>query len=75
MRSYGKNLEHIRESESQGMKLVKFYGGHGFTYFVVKKRKIEVIFVDKMGKIVHQFTRKKSKKSKSKKRLTFRSTK
>ena len=75
MRSYGKNLEHIRESESRGMKLVKFYGGHGFTYFVVKKRKIEVMFVNKKGKIVHQFTRRKSKKSDSTKRLTFRSTK
>ena len=75
MRSYGKDLEHVRESESRGMKLVKFYGGHGFTYFVVKKRKIEVMFVNKKGKIVHQFTRKKSKKSGSSKRLTFRSTK
>ena len=75
MRSYGKNLDHVRESESRGMKLVKFYGGHGFTYFVVKKCKIQVMFVNKKGKIVHQFTRKKSKKSGSSKRLTFRSTK
>ena len=73
MRSYGKNMQHVRESESRGMKLVKFYGGYGFTYFVVKKRKIEVMFVNKKGKIVHQFTRRK--KSDSTKRLTFRSTK
>ena len=57
------------------MKLVKFYGGYGFTYFVMKKHKIEVMFVNTKGKIVHQFNRRKSKKSNSSKRLTFRSTK